>query len=65
MDRNDDSLDAALEGVDEGKRSTLRRLIRTGAFVAPIIASFAMSGLTIEHAAAQSNTTASGKPIAF
>jgi hypothetical protein len=65
MSVDDPDLNAALEGVDERKRSTLRRLIRSGAFVAPVVASFAMAGLTIEHAAAQSNTTSSGRPIAF
>jgi len=64
MDESNPNLNAALEGVDESKRSTLRRLIGTGAFIAPIVASFAMAGLTVEHAAAQSNTTASGKPLA-
>src|SRR5205823_13237375 len=41
------------------KRATLRRLIVKGAFVTPIVASFAMSGLTVERAAAQTNTTSS------
>ena len=63
MDQNDENIIAALEGVDEGKRSTLIRLVRAGAFVTPLIASFAMSGLTIEHAAAQGYTTSSGRQI--
>jgi hypothetical protein len=56
-------LDAALEGVDENRRSTLRRLILKGAFVTPIVASVAMSGVRIETAAAAANTTASGRVI--
>ena len=60
-------LDSALEGIDEPKRATLRRLIDGGSFVAPIVASFAMSGLTIDSAAAipvnTTATTASGKHV--
>ncbi len=59
MDGADRKLDAALRGIDETKRATLRRLIVHGAFVTPIVASFAMSGLTVDRAAAQSNTTSS------
>jgi hypothetical protein len=50
-------IDAALAGVDEAKRATLNRLITGTAFVAPIVASFAMDGLTISKAQA---TTANG-----
>ena len=63
MDNHDRNLDVALHGIDQERRATLRRLIVKGAFVAPIVASFAMSGLTVERAAAQSNTTASGRPL--
>lgn len=49
----------ALDGVDDARRSRLRRLVVKGAFAAPVIASFAMSGLTVERAAAQTNTTSS------
>src|SRR5439155_23739065 len=59
MQGDDQNLDAALRGIDESKRATLRRLIVKGAFVTPIVASFAMSGLTVERAAAQTNTTSS------
>ena len=41
MEKSDPNLEAALEGVDESKRSTLKRLVGTGVFVAPIVASFA------------------------
>lgn len=62
MDDSDIKVSQALDGVDGAKRDTLRRLVVKGAFVAPIVASFAMSGLTIDRAAA-ANTTASGAPI--
>ncbi|MGC2516660.1 MAG: hypothetical protein WA383_19230 [Terriglobales bacterium] len=57
MDENDSNLNAALEGVDESKRATLKRLIGAGAFVAPVVASFAMAALSVDgffHAAAAS-----------
>jgi hypothetical protein len=41
-----------LEGVDQSKRRTLSRLA-LGAFVAPIVASFPMDGLTISKVHAQ------------
>lgn len=60
MGNNDRNLEAALDSVDEAKRTTLRRLVVKGAFVTPIVASFAMSAMTVDQAAAQSNTTGSG-----
>ena len=62
MQGDDQKLDAALHGIDDAKRATLLRLIVNGAFVAPIVASFAMSGLTVERAAAQTNSTSS-RPV--
>ena len=59
MDENNPNLNAALEQVDEGKRATLRRLIGTGAFMGPIIVSFAMGDLSIDafmHAASANST---------
>jgi hypothetical protein len=50
----------ALEGLDADKRSTLKRLIGTGAFVGPVLVSFTMADLSIDafmHAAAANNTT--------
>jgi hypothetical protein len=46
-------IDDALAGIDAGKRQTLSRLITGTAFVAPIVVSFAMDGLTISKAQAQ------------
>src|SRR5258708_9595217 len=45
-------IDDALAGVDDAKRATLRRLLTGTAFAAPIVASFAMGGLTISEAQA-------------
>ena len=53
-------IDQATSGLDEGKRATLTRLVTGTAFVAPIVASFAMDGLTISKALAVSNGTGSG-----
>jgi hypothetical protein len=62
MDESSKNLEAALEGVDKEKRATLRRLVVEGAFVTPIVASFAMAGLTIDKASAQP-ANGSGKPL--
>jgi hypothetical protein len=43
-------LGKALAGVDEEKRKTLARLIKAGAFMAPVVGSFAISGLTVASA---------------
>jgi hypothetical protein len=53
MAKQDPKIDEALDGLDEGKRGTLSKLIKGGAFVAPIVASFAMQGLSIRPADAQ------------
>jgi hypothetical protein len=50
MAKNDSKIDEALEGLDEGKRGTLTKLIKGSAFAAPIVASFAMQGLSIRPA---------------
>jgi hypothetical protein len=66
-DETNRNLDTALDGIDEAKRATLRRLIVKGAFVTPVVASFAMAGLSIDDVAQAQNTTTttiSGVPIA-
>jgi hypothetical protein len=68
MDERDKGIDAALHGIDEDKRATLRRLMLKGAFVAPVVASFAMAGLTVDAVAqCAPNTTCtvtvSGRPV--
>jgi hypothetical protein len=55
-------IDEALAGVDEAKRATLARLLTGTAFVAPIVASFAVDGLTISKAQA---VPANGSGFAF
>jgi hypothetical protein len=45
-------IDEALTGVDDAKRATLTRLLTGSAFVAPIVASFAIDALTISKAQA-------------
>jgi hypothetical protein len=52
--------DDALAGVDEAKRATLTRLVTGTAFVAPVVASFAMDGLTISKAHADGIANGSG-----
>ena len=52
--------DKALEGLDQNKRATLTRLITGSTFVAPIVASFAMQGMSIRpaHAIPSSSSNA-------
>ncbi|MBX9775212.1 MAG: tail fiber domain-containing protein [Xanthobacteraceae bacterium] len=64
MSEQEPKLQQALEGLDAHKRETLTRLIRGSAFVAPVVASFAMQGISIQPAHAQpgssSNMTGPG-----
>ena len=57
-----DKLKTALTGIDERKRRTLVRLGLGAAFVAPIVASFSMDGLTISkvHAASANGSGVHG-----
>jgi hypothetical protein len=51
-ERNEDEADRikqALETIDESKRDSMRKLV-AGAFVTPVVASFASSGLTVAPA---------------
>ena len=50
----------ALAGVDGAKRATLTRLLTGTAFVAPVVASFAIDGLTISKAQAAGPANGSG-----
>jgi hypothetical protein len=52
----DQKIREALDGLDPSKRETLTRLIGGGAFVAPVVASFAMQGLAIRPAEAGSSS---------
>lgn len=59
MSDSNSGIDEALRGLDEERRQSLRRLVLKGAFVTPVVVSFAMAGLTVEAAAASGNSTAS------
>lgn len=56
-----DRVETALERVDEAKRSSLRKIVLGTAFVAPVVASFAVNGMMVTPAMAQtvSNSTVS------
>lgn len=56
MSDQDQNIREALDGLDQAKRETLTRLIGGGAFIAPIVASFAMQGLAIRPAEAGSSS---------
>jgi len=53
-----DKVEETLEQIDEQKRDTVRTLIRSAAFAAPIVSSFAIDG-KMSLASAGSNTTSS------
>ena len=53
MSEQNPKVDEALEGLDQGRREALIRLVRGGAFVAPVVAAFAMQGISIRPAHAQ------------
>ena len=57
---NDERTNDALAGIDAAKRATLTHLITGTAFVAPVVASFAMDGLTISKAQAAGVANGSG-----
>ena len=68
MAEEERNLREALDGLDQSKRATLRRLISGSAFVAPVVASFAMQGLAIRPAeaaasAAVTNVTKSDRRL--
>jgi len=59
IDMADDKIDRALEQVDPAKRAFLKGLVGGGAFLAPMVVSFSMEGVSLyqAHAGAASNTT--------
>jgi hypothetical protein len=67
MADNETHLDAALDGIDESKRTTLKRLVLTAAFVTPVVVSFAMTGLSadafLHTASAASGPNSTTPPI--
>lgn len=58
-----DKVDEVLQRIDPAKRGFLKALVIGGAFVAPIVASFPMEGLSVYEAHAQggSNLTATDR----
>jgi hypothetical protein len=57
MAGQDPKVREALDGLDQGKREMLTKLIGGSAFVAPVVASFAMQGLSIRPAEAQAGSS--------
>lgn len=53
-----EKFEKSLDSVDEKKRDTIRTLIRTAAFTAPVVATFAIDG-KLNIASAGGNGTAS------
>jgi len=51
-----DRVEAALDRVDESKRSSLRKIVLGTAFVAPVVASFAINGMMVTPALAANST---------
>jgi len=51
----DENIESAMQGFDEQRRESLKRLIRGSAFVAPVVVSFAMQGVSIRPAHAASS----------
>jgi hypothetical protein len=49
----DDKLDPILDQVDPEKRDFIKKVLVGTAFVAPIVASFSMDGLSLNEAYAQ------------
>jgi hypothetical protein len=60
MTDKNSKIESSLSGLDDSKRQTLSRLLTGTAFVAPIVASFAMDSLSISTAVAAVNGTGSG-----
>ena len=56
-----DRMERALETIDESRRAALRKLVVGAVFVAPVVASFAINGLTVgpAHAITTINSTVS------
>jgi hypothetical protein len=39
-----DELEKSIDTIDEGKRETIRKFVKTAAFTAPIVATYAIDG---------------------
>jgi hypothetical protein len=52
VEKNSDRIDIALERVDAGKRSSLKKIVLGTAFAAPVVATFAVNGMMVTPAMA-------------
>ncbi len=59
----DHEIESALDGLDQQRRDALKRLVKGSAFVAPVVASFAMQGIAIRPAHAASSRNANSTKI--
>ena len=57
MAEQDPNVREALDGLDKDKREMLTKLIDGSAFIAPVVAAFAMQGLSIRPAEAQAGSS--------
>lgn len=57
---NEESFDDALDQVEPGRRSFLKRLAIGAAFATPVVSSFSMKGLSLNVAAAQGSNVSPG-----
>ena len=56
----DERLEESLESIDESKRQILRAMVRGSVYAVPVVASFAIDGLTVNPALADAvNSTKS------
>ena len=58
----DGDVDRMLEHVDPARRAFLKRLVVGSAFVAPLVASFSLDGLSVYEAHAQGASNVSSVP---
>jgi hypothetical protein len=52
-----DKLDKHLEGIDEERRTAIKKMVLGAAFVVPMVSTFAIDGRTLAHAAGSNITT--------
>jgi hypothetical protein len=50
-------LEQALDTVDPSRRDALRKIVRASVFAVPVVASFAVDGLTVSPAMAGANSS--------
>ena len=62
MSEHEENVEQALDGLGRDKRRVLLRLAKGAAFVAPVVAAFAMQGLSIRAAHAFPGSS-SNKPV--